>query len=1082
MRMVRVFIFFFLAAALAVIGTTPSRMFAGRKTRAMSAHHRAQRAAQTQAARPRKVRVKAVQQQQGLTPPLLVVPTFAADKQGLDGGGPAYLIPVLNSSTTTSVQITSVTADPSLTVTSNCSTLAPGASCTISMTFVTQSLLCSASVTGNITIANSDTSNPSQVISVTGFGGDENFQIKNLTDTTLNPALLAAQLVGTGVTISNVKYTGSPVAAGTFHTESSIIGFTDGIILSTGSVRSVIGPNCSSEITTASGYPGDTDLSNLIGQNPTFDASILEFDFVPTNPTIRFQYVFASDEYEEFVFQYNDVFGFFVNGQNVALIPQTSTPVSINNVNNGSTQVFGIPPVNPQFYVNNDIQIFATPPVDTEMDGLTVVLAATSKVNPGATNHIKLAIADALDDVVDSNVFVKAGSLSSSVVSLSPTGLAFGNLNVGSTSSTQTISLTDVGTAALTEVTIAPDSSNFTVSNNTCGANIGVGATCTFAVAFTPQAQSLGLIQGQINITDNAGDSPQPVTLSGTAVNGPFASISPLNLIFAPEAAGATSPPQTVTITNTGTAPLTFGSVSNTNTDFKLTTTCISASIPVNGACTITVTWTFAEGVTPPETDAIALQNNGQNGGTQLVGLVGGATSTISVAPMALTFGNQTVNTTSAAQTVTITNTGNVVVTIPSIIAPAGFGETDNCVSSGGLIAGASCMIMVTFAPTSVGPFSGSLMITDSAQGSPHTVMLSGTGTSAAPTLVSIAVTPGSATIGVNATQQFTATGTFSDNSTKDVTTQSAWTSSNTATATVGAATGLATGVAGGTVTIMATDGTIKGTAQLTVSSGPTLKSIAVTPSTANIAVNGTQQFTATGTFSDNSTKDVTTQSTWKSSNTEVATVGAGTGLATGVGVGGPVTITATDAGISGTAQLTVSNVPFTLTINPPPGGVFGPVAPGGTLPVGVILTALPGTTGTVTFGCTTSSPTITCSPRPSSVALSPNGPLQVAVVVNTFCKGPTTGGNAVPGGFGGGIGLLLLSTMLAGTVWMYRRNPRWAVSFALFVLIALGGVACNSLPRNPNGVTLPGSYKLFITATFNGQTVSAPAVNFVVN
>ena len=265
--------------------------------------------------------------------------------------------------------------------------------------------------------------------------------------------------------------------------------------------------------------------------------------------------------------------------------------------------------------------------------------------------------------------------------------------------------------------------------------------------------------------------------------------------------------------------------------------------------------------------------------------------------------------------------------------------------------------------------------------------------------------------------------------------------------------------------------------------SGPTLKSIAVTPSTANIAVNGTQQFTATGTFSDNSTKDVTTQSVWKSSNTEVATVGAGTGLATGVGVGGPVTITATDAGISGTAMLTVANVPFTLTINPPPGGVFGPVAPGGTLPVGVILTAIPGTTGTVTFGCTTSSPTITCSPKPSSVTLSPNGPLQVAIVVNTFCKGPVaTGHMAPPGGFGGGIGLLLLSTMLAGTAWMYRRNPRWAVSFALFVLIALGGVACNSLPRNPNGVTLPGNYRLFITATFNGQTVTAPAVNFVVN
>ena len=395
-------------------------------------------------------------------------------------------------------------------------------------------------------------------------------------------------------------------------------------------------------------------MSNLIGQTATFDAAILEFDFVPSDPTIRFQYVFSSDEYEEFVFQFNDVFGFFVNGKNVALIPQTSTPVSINNVNNGSTGTSGIPPVNPQFYVNNDFEVFATPPIDTEMDGLTVVLTATTKVNPGVSNHIKLAIADAGDDALDSNVFIKAGSLSSSVVLLSPTGLAFGNLNVGGTSAVQTISLSNVGTAALTGVTIAADSNNFTISNNTCVTSVAAGAACTFDVAFTPQAQSLGLIQGLVNITDNAGDSPQPVTLSGTAINGPFASISPLNLFFAPEAAGATSPPQTVTVTNTGTAPLTFGSVSNTNTDFKLTTTCISASIPVNGTCTITVTWTFAAGVTPPETDSITLQNNGQNGGTQFVGLVGGATSTITVAPPALTFGNQPVNTTSAAQTVTI--------------------------------------------------------------------------------------------------------------------------------------------------------------------------------------------------------------------------------------------------------------------------------------------------------------------------------------------------------------------------------------------------------------------------------------------
>jgi hypothetical protein len=806
---------------------------------------------------------------------LVAIPIFTDDKQTPVTGGPSVAIPLYNASTTNTITISGVTVDAqtvgSFTATTNCTTLAPGANCDVFVTFKSPVVCADATagpLKGFIDVANNDPvldGAPLQ-FGVEGYGGDGNFAVKNLTDPTLTAQQLANSLLGGGVQISNVTYTGATVAAGTFHTESNIIGFTDGIILSTGSVRSVVGPNCSTGIDGENGTAGDPDLTAILGAtHTTNDAAVLEFDFVPKTPTLTFSYVFASDEYNEFVGAFNDVFAFFVNGNNIALLPGVTppTPVSINTVN---------PNANSSFYINNDTLFPAAGAVDTEMDGLTVVLTATAQVNANQTNHIKLAIADAEDDQLDSNVFIKAGSLSSSTLTFNPTSVDFGN---------------------------------------------------------------------------------------------------------------------------------------------------------------------------------------------------------------------QPVNTTSGKQPITVTNTGTAAVNITTIVPSAGFGETDNCV--GALPAAGTCTIQATFTPTTATAFTGTIMVNDDAVDSPQTVGLSGTGTSSGPTLVSIAVTPNPATVAVNATVQFTATGTFSDNSTKNITTQSAWTSSNTAIATIGAATGLATGVSpsDGSITITATDGNVTGTSQLTVTSGgPTLKSIAVTPSTANIAVGGMQAFKATGTFSDNSTKDVTTQSTWSSSNTEVATVGAGTGIAKGVGVGGPITITATDAGISGTAQLTVSNVPFTLTINPPPGGVFGPVAPGGTLPVGVILTAIPGTTGTVTFGCTTSSPTITCSPQPASVSLSPNGPLQVAIVVNTFCKGPVNTGQVLPpGGFGGGgIGLLLLSTMLAGSAWMYRRNPRWAVSFAMFVAIALGGVACNSLPRNPNGVTLPGNYQLFITATSNGQTVSAPAVNFVVN
>ena len=443
-----------------------------------------------------------------------------------------------------------------------------------------------------------------------------------------------------------------------------------------------------------------------------------------------------------------------------------------------------------------------------------------------------------------------------------------------------------------------------------------------------------------------------------------------------------------------------------------------------------------------------------------------------------------------AAQAATVTDVLPAGVTFVSSTASIGScsGTTTVTCTLGTFANGATATITIVVTPTAAGTLTNTVNVTSSTPdpipsnntattsttvtGTGTTVQLTvqtaGTGTGMV-TGAGISCTTGSAngcTASLPAGTQVVLTQAITNNSTF-----AGWNGVPTMCTVAGATCTFTMPAAAETVTATFTAGTL------------TLKSIAVTPSTANIGVNGTQPFTATGTFSDNSTKDVTTQSTWTSSNTEVATVGAGTGIATGVGVGGPITITATDAGISGTAQLTVSNVPFTLTINPPPGGVFGPVAPGGTFPVGVILTAIPGTTGTVTFGCTTSSLTITCSPQPSSVALSPNGPLQVAIVVNTFCKGPTTTGHVVtPGGLGGGIGLLMLSMTLAGAAWMYRRNPRWAVSFALFVLIALGGVACNSLPRNPNGVTQPGNYQLFITATFNGQTVSAPAVNFVVN
>ena len=176
--------------------------------------------------------------------------------------------------------------------------------------------------------------------------------------------------------------------------------------------------------------------------------------------------------------------------------------------------------------------------------------------------------------------------------------------------------------------------------------------------------------------------------------------------------------------------------------------------------------------------------------------------------------------------------------------------------------------------------------------------------------LVSIGVSPVTASIAAGHTQQFTATGTYSDLSTANLTNSVTWSSSLTGTATVSSS-GLATGVATGATTITATSGLIFGTAGLTVTPA-VLVSIGVSPVTASIAAGHTQQFTATGTYSDLSTANLTNSVTWSSSLTGTATVSS-SGLATGVATGA-TTITATSGLIAGTAALTV-----TPAVLPPP-------------------------------------------------------------------------------------------------------------------------------------------------------------------
>ena len=168
-------------------------------------------------------------------------------------------------------------------------------------------------------------------------------------------ALVQNVLLGSGVTVSNIMYTGSPSAIGSFTAAGTNLGIASGIVMTTGTIvnngNGPQGPNNASGSGIDNGAGGSPQLSGLIGGTATHNAAILQFDFIPYSDTVRFKYSFGSEEYPEYVGStFNDVFAFFISGpgiaggqQNIAKLPN-GLPVTINNVNSG---------LNSAYFVNN---------------------------------------------------------------------------------------------------------------------------------------------------------------------------------------------------------------------------------------------------------------------------------------------------------------------------------------------------------------------------------------------------------------------------------------------------------------------------------------------------------------------------------------------------------------------------------------------------------------------------------------------------------------------------------------------------------------------------------------------------------
>lgn len=279
-------------------------------------------------------------------------------------------------------------------------------------------------------------------------------------DTAYTPDYLIDKiLVGKGIRVGNVKLTGLKQSICYFAMDTNVIGMKSGLMLSTGNVFDITKENISPgtsgvswDYTKNKRYKSDKDLNKLC-KGSTYDQIILEFDFVPFNNNISFNFSFASEEYTEYVgSQFNDVFAFIVTGdnikkKNIAVIPGTNVPITINNINQKS---------NKELFINNDYflnyalfkkgivpkvswfkrtwnklfnrknekkgyyilhaekkKLNQTILSNFEFDGFTKVLRASCILEPWKLYHLKIAIGDVGDAIFDSGVFLEEGSFES---------------------------------------------------------------------------------------------------------------------------------------------------------------------------------------------------------------------------------------------------------------------------------------------------------------------------------------------------------------------------------------------------------------------------------------------------------------------------------------------------------------------------------------------------------------------------------------------------------------------------------------------------------------------------------------------
>ncbi|GIV26633.1 MAG: hypothetical protein KatS3mg027_0447 [Bacteroidia bacterium] len=369
-----------------------------------------------------------------------------------------------------------------------------------------------------------------------------------ITNTVTLPQLLNG-FIGSGLTVNNPSLNCPSGYAATFTTSGTCnLGITNGVLLATGAATVAQGPNTSGSASGwSSGYIYNDPQLTSIEPQAINDVCILEFDIVPSCSTLFIKYVFGSEEYPEFVGQFNDAFGFFITGPNgscsgapynntnVAVLPNGS-PVSINNVN-GST--------NSSYYVNN------TGGTCIQFDGMTVPITSTVNVCPCSTYHFKIAIADAIDHALDSGVFIDMFACNNPMTAVAST-----TASSCTSGCTGAASVTASGGSGSYTYTWLPTGGNSNVATGLCPGTYTVivadasGGSCNQTTTLTVNVTGPSVPSFSISLSDDTLTCSQP-TVSATAVNT-NTDISTMNYTFTSISSGtSTSNPLTVSTPGT---------------------------------------------------------------------------------------------------------------------------------------------------------------------------------------------------------------------------------------------------------------------------------------------------------------------------------------------------------------------------------------------------------------------------------------------------------------------------------------------------------------------------------------------------